>query len=163
MVLVASAAVVAAPLAKLLRIGNVLGYLLVCILIGPQVLGLVFDVTSVLHFAEFGVIMLLFVIGLDDRASGLKFGANATPSGGYFVLATDTGKSPFRSGILLARLFWRLDPNFFRVVLRFSGPPRGYLLRHSAYRLSIGTSMCFGVFISMLMLLFALTPRVKRK
>jgi glutathione-regulated potassium-efflux system protein KefB len=62
-----AAAVVAAPLAKLLRVGNVLGYLLVGVLIGPAGLGLVGDVESVLHFAEFGVIMLLFVIGLELR------------------------------------------------------------------------------------------------
>ncbi len=66
-----AAAVVAAPLAKLLRIGNVLGYLLVGVLIGPAVLGLVSDVNSVLHFAEFGVIMLLFVIGLELRPKRL--------------------------------------------------------------------------------------------
>src|SRR5262245_26173219 len=62
-----AAAVVAAPLAKLLRVGNVLGYLLVGVLIGPAGLRLVGDVESVLHFAEFGVIMLLFVIGLELR------------------------------------------------------------------------------------------------
>ncbi|HXE85867.1 MAG TPA: monovalent cation:proton antiporter-2 (CPA2) family protein, partial [Hyphomicrobiaceae bacterium] len=62
-----AAAVVAAPLAKLLRVGNVLGYLLVGVLIGPAALGLVSDVGSVLHLAEFGVIMLLFVIGLELR------------------------------------------------------------------------------------------------
>src|SRR6185437_4725244 len=56
-----------APLAKLLRVGNVLGYLLVGVLIGPATLGLVSDVGSVLHLAEFGVIMLLFVIGLELR------------------------------------------------------------------------------------------------
>jgi glutathione-regulated potassium-efflux system protein KefB len=62
-----AAAVVAAPLAKLLRVGNVLGYLLVGVLIGPAVSGLVSDVKSVLHFAEFGVTLLLFVIGLELR------------------------------------------------------------------------------------------------
>ncbi len=66
-----AAAVVAAPLAKLLRVGNVLGYLLVGVLIGPGVLGLVPDVDLVLHFAEFGVIMLLFVIGLELRPKRL--------------------------------------------------------------------------------------------
>ena len=66
-----AAAVVAAPLAKLLRIGNVLGYLLVGVLIGPATFGLVSDVKSVLHFAEFGVIMLLFVIGLELRPKRL--------------------------------------------------------------------------------------------
>ena len=62
-----AAAVIAAPLAKLLRVGTVLGYLLVGVLIGPAVLRLVPNVDSVLHFAEFGVIMLLFVIGLELR------------------------------------------------------------------------------------------------
>src|SRR5512145_2495743 len=64
-----AAAVVAAPLAKLLRISNVLGYLLVGVLIGPAGLRLVGQVKEeeVLHFAEFGVIMLLFVIGLELR------------------------------------------------------------------------------------------------
>jgi glutathione-regulated potassium-efflux system protein KefB len=62
-----AAAVVAAPLARFLRIGNVLGYLLVGVVIGPAALGLVSDVKSVLSFSEFGVIMLLFVIGLELR------------------------------------------------------------------------------------------------
>ena len=69
-----AAAVVAAPIAKLLRIGNVLGYLLVGVLIGPFGLGLVYsvyEVNSVLHLAEFGVIMLLFVIGLELRPKRL--------------------------------------------------------------------------------------------
>ncbi|MBX9590020.1 MAG: monovalent cation:proton antiporter-2 (CPA2) family protein [Hyphomonadaceae bacterium] len=69
-----AAAVVAAPLAKLLRIGNVLGYLLVGVLIGPFGLGFVYtvyEVNSVLHLAEFGVIMLLFVIGLELRPKRL--------------------------------------------------------------------------------------------
>jgi glutathione-regulated potassium-efflux system protein KefB len=69
--LLLAAAVVAAPLAKLLRVGNVLGYLLVGVLIGPGALGLVSDVESVLHLAEFGVIMLLFVIGLELRPKRL--------------------------------------------------------------------------------------------
>ena len=65
-----AAAVVAAPLAKLLRIGNVLGYLLVGVLIGPFGLGFVYsvyEVSSILHFAEFGVVLLLFLIGLELR------------------------------------------------------------------------------------------------
>jgi glutathione-regulated potassium-efflux system protein KefB len=60
-----AAAVVAAPLAKLLRVGNVLGYLAIGVLIGYS--GLVTDARSVLHFAEFGVTLLLFVIGLELR------------------------------------------------------------------------------------------------
>ena len=63
-----AAAVFAAPLAKRLGIGSVLGYLFAGILIGPSVLGVVYSayqVDSVLHIAEFGVVMLLFLIGLE--------------------------------------------------------------------------------------------------
>jgi glutathione-regulated potassium-efflux system protein KefB len=69
-----AAAVVAAPLAKVLRIGNVLGYLLVGVLIGPYGLGFVYsvyEVSSILHFAEFGVVLLLFLIGLELRPKRL--------------------------------------------------------------------------------------------
>jgi glutathione-regulated potassium-efflux system protein KefB len=69
-----AAAVAAAPLAKLLRIGNVLGYLLVGVLIGPFGLGFVYsvyEVNSVLHFAEFGIVLLLFLIGLELRPKRL--------------------------------------------------------------------------------------------
>jgi glutathione-regulated potassium-efflux system protein KefB len=69
-----AAAVVAAPLAKLLGIGNVLGYLLVGVMIGPFGLGFVYsvyEVSSILHFAEFGVVLLLFLIGLELRPKRL--------------------------------------------------------------------------------------------
>lgn len=75
-----AAAVVAAPLAKLLRIGNVLGYLLVGVLIGPFGLGFVYsvyEVSSILHFAEFGVVLLLFLIGLELRPKRLWAMRNA--------------------------------------------------------------------------------------
>src|SRR4029434_2284976 len=61
-------------LAKVLRIGNVLGYLLVGVLIGPFGLGFVltiYEVNTVLHFAEFGVVLLLFLIGLELRPKRL--------------------------------------------------------------------------------------------
>jgi glutathione-regulated potassium-efflux system protein KefB len=54
-----------APLAKYLRIGSVLGYLLAGIVIGPHVLGVFREVENILHVAEFGVVLLLFVIGLE--------------------------------------------------------------------------------------------------
>lgn len=60
-----TAAVVAVPLSKRLGMGSVLGYLLAGVLIGPHALGLIPDPERVLHFAEFGVVMLLFLIGLE--------------------------------------------------------------------------------------------------
>ena len=59
------AAVVAVPIAKRLGLGSVLGYLIAGILIGP-VIGLVGSETRELqHFAEFGVVMMLFLVGLE--------------------------------------------------------------------------------------------------
>lgn len=65
-----SAAVVSVPLAKRLGLGSVLGYLLAGIVIGPAVLGLLGDEShDVMHFAEFGVVMMLFLIGLELKPS----------------------------------------------------------------------------------------------
>lgn len=65
-VLLATAAV-AAPLARTLRIGSVLGYLAAGVLIGPHALGFFTDVESILHVAELGIVFLLFLIGLELR------------------------------------------------------------------------------------------------
>lgn len=59
------AAVVAVPIAQRLGLGSVLGYLLAGVAIGPWGLGLISDVDEILHFAEFGVVLLLFLIGLE--------------------------------------------------------------------------------------------------
>src|SRR5215210_7952138 len=65
-----AAALVSVPIAKRLGLGSVLGYLLAGVAIGPYVLRLVGDETSeILHVAEFGVVMMLFVIGLELRPS----------------------------------------------------------------------------------------------
>ncbi|ELS0754187.1 glutathione-regulated potassium-efflux system protein KefB [Vibrio vulnificus] len=60
-----SAAVVAVPLAQRSGLGSVLGYLLAGVAIGPLGLGLISDVDAILHFAELGVVLLLFLIGLE--------------------------------------------------------------------------------------------------
>ncbi|CAN5183891.1 glutathione-regulated potassium-efflux system protein KefC [soil metagenome] len=59
------AAVIAVPIAKRLGLGAVLGYLLAGIAIGPWGLKLINEVEDILHFSEFGVVLLLFVIGLE--------------------------------------------------------------------------------------------------
>lgn len=59
------AAIIAVPLAKRLGLGSVLGYLIAGVIIGP-VIGLVGDETATIqHFAEFGVVMMLFLVGLE--------------------------------------------------------------------------------------------------
>ena len=65
------AAVVSVPIAKRLGLGSVLGYLIAGVLIGPFVFHLVGDQTHVMHFAEFGVGMMLFLVGLELRPSRL--------------------------------------------------------------------------------------------
>jgi glutathione-regulated potassium-efflux system ancillary protein KefC len=60
-----SAAVIAVPLAKRLGLGSVLGYLIAGVAIGPWGLRLINNVSDILHFAEFGVVLLLFLIGLE--------------------------------------------------------------------------------------------------
>jgi glutathione-regulated potassium-efflux system protein KefB len=61
------AAVVAVPLFRRLGLGSVLGYFAAGLLVGPSVLGLFTDAPSILHFSELGVVMFLFVIGLEMR------------------------------------------------------------------------------------------------
>jgi monovalent cation:proton antiporter-2 (CPA2) family protein len=65
-----TAAVVSVPLMKRLGLGSALGYLLAGVLIGPFFLKLVgAEGTDIMHFAEFGVVMMLFLIGLEVRPS----------------------------------------------------------------------------------------------
>jgi glutathione-regulated potassium-efflux system ancillary protein KefC len=59
------AAVVTVPIAKRFGLGAVLGYLLAGMAIGPWGLHLITRVTDILHFSEFGVVLLLFLIGLE--------------------------------------------------------------------------------------------------
>ena len=60
-----SAAVIAVPLSKALGLGSIIGYLGAGIAIGPWGLGLVTNVDDILHFAEFGVVLMLFLVGLE--------------------------------------------------------------------------------------------------
>ena len=60
-----AAAVVAVPLSKKLGLGAIVGYLAAGMAIGPWGLGLVRNVQDILHFAEFGVVLMLFLVGLE--------------------------------------------------------------------------------------------------
>jgi len=60
-----SAAVIAVPLSQALGLGSIIGYLVAGIAIGPWGLGLVTNVEDILHFAEFGVVLMLFLVGLE--------------------------------------------------------------------------------------------------
>src|SRR4051812_16630432 len=60
-----SAAVIVVPLSRAIGLGSILGYLAAGIVIGPWGLGLVSNVEDILHFAEFGVVLMLFLVGLE--------------------------------------------------------------------------------------------------
>ncbi len=66
-----SAAVIAVPLSKALGLGAIIGYLTAGLAIGPWGLGLVTNVEDILHFAEFGVVLMLFLVGLELESKRL--------------------------------------------------------------------------------------------
>jgi len=98
------AAIVSVPLSRRLGLGSVLGYLLAGVLIGPFALKLITDQQRILHFAEFGVVMMLFIIGLELSPSKLwrlrreVFGAGSA--------------QVFASTALLALLAWAVGIHF---------------------------------------------------
>ena len=66
-----AAAVIAVPLFRLLRLSSILGYVAAGLVIGPWGLGLIRDAPGILSAAEFGVVLLLFVIGLELQPTRL--------------------------------------------------------------------------------------------
>ncbi len=84
-----AAAVIAVPVAKRLGLGSVLGYLIAGILIGP-VLGLIgSEAQDLRHFAEFGVVMMLFLVGLELEPMALwNMRARLIGLGGMQVVIT---------------------------------------------------------------------------
>ncbi|CAG9238554.1 Glutathione-regulated potassium-efflux system protein KefC [Paraburkholderia tropica] len=66
-----ASALIAVPLAVRLGFGSVLGYLVAGVMIGPWGLKLVTDIDSILHFSELGIVLMMFVIGLEMRVDAL--------------------------------------------------------------------------------------------
>ncbi len=111
-----AAAVVSVPIAKRLGLGSVLGYLIAGIAIGPFALGLVGESgQDVLHFAEFGVVMMLFLIGLELQPSllwrlrssilglgGLQVGVTAAVITGIAVALGLDWRSALAVGLILS-------------------------------------------------------------
>ncbi len=109
------AAVIAVPVFKRFGLGAVLGYLAAGVVLGPQVLGFVQDTDRILNAAEIGVVMLMFVIGLELSPSRLMvmrrtvFGAgalqvllSAAALGGLLLLNHFSWKSALVVGTALA-------------------------------------------------------------
>lgn len=101
-----TAAIVSVPIAKRLGLGSVLGYLLAGAAIGPFALRLVEGGGGgVMHYAEFGVVMMLFLIGLEVRPSRLwELRGPVFGLGGSQVLGTALAIIPVA---LLCGLPWR--------------------------------------------------------
>ncbi len=109
------AAIIAVPLSRKFGLGAVLGYLGAGMLIGPWGLKLIDDVGTMLHVSEFGVVLLLFVIGLELQPSRLwvlrkqvfglgsaQVAATALLLGGIALLAGLTWQAALVIGIGLA-------------------------------------------------------------
>ncbi len=95
-----AAAVVAVPVFKRLGLGAVLGYLAAGVAIGPSGFGFIHEVDSTLHFAELGVVLLMFLVGLELQPARLwQLRAQVFQYGGLQVAV---------SAVLLAPLAWLL-------------------------------------------------------
>jgi monovalent cation:proton antiporter-2 (CPA2) family protein len=111
-----AAAVISVPIAKRLGLGSVLGYLIAGIAVGPFGLGLVGEEgQDVLHFAEFGVVMMLFLIGLELQPSllwrlrstilglgGLQVGITAVVIAGIAIAAGLDWRSALAIGLVFS-------------------------------------------------------------
>ena len=83
------AGVIAVPIATRLGLGSVLGYLIAGIVISPLLAGLGVDVIAIQHFAEFGVVMMLFLVGLELEPKMLwNMRAKLLGLGGLQVIGT---------------------------------------------------------------------------
>ena len=112
-----AAAVIAAPIATRLGLGSVLGYLMAGIALGPAAAGFIggSQGESVMHFAEFGVIVMLFLVGLELQPSklwelrmpilglgGLQVAGVASAIGGAAYLMGMDWKTALTVGLVLA-------------------------------------------------------------
>jgi glutathione-regulated potassium-efflux system ancillary protein KefC len=100
-----AAAVVCVPIASRLKLGSVLGYLAAGCLIGPFGLGVVDDPAATMHFAEIGVVLMLFVIGLELDTAHLWTMRRAVFRGGTIQLAS--AAVPLGLGAYLVGLPWQ--------------------------------------------------------
>lgn len=86
-----AATVIAVPIFKKFKLGAILGYLVAGLVIGPQVMNWVNDPQTILHFAELGVVLLLFVIGLElqpEKLWGMRNQILFTGGGQLLISAT---------------------------------------------------------------------------
>lgn len=100
-----AAAVICVPIAKRLGLGSVLGYLIAGAAIGPWGLKLVADVESIMHFSEFGVVLMLFVIGLELEPKRLMSMRKSVFGGGALQLGLCG--AALAAGALMLGIGWK--------------------------------------------------------
>jgi len=100
-----AAAVICVPIAKRLGLGAVLGYLIAGAVIGPWGLRFIADVETTMHFSEFGVVLMLFVIGLELEPKRLMTMRKSVFGGGSLQMAL-CGVA-LAGGALLLGLDWK--------------------------------------------------------
>lgn len=100
-----AAAVVLVPIAKRIGLGSVLGYLIAGVLVGPHALGLITRVESIMHFAEFGIVLMLFLIGLELDLKRLWQMRTQVFGGGALQMAACG--LPLALGLAAAGLAWQ--------------------------------------------------------
>lgn len=91
-----AAAAICLPLSKRFGLGVVVGYLVAGLIIGPQVLGLIPSAEDVLHFSELGIVLFLFLVGLElqpKKVWGLRHELGI--SGGLQMLLCTLGLAVF--------------------------------------------------------------------
>ncbi|MBA4396492.1 MAG: potassium transporter [Syntrophus sp. (in: bacteria)] len=101
-----TAAIICVPIAKRLGMGSVLGYLVAGIAIGPFALGFIGrEGQDIMHFAEFGVVMMLFLIGLELEPSHFwRMRHRIVGMGGVQLIAT---AAIVCGGLMLLNFNWR--------------------------------------------------------
>lgn len=99
-----ASAAISVPIAKKLGLGSVLGYLIAGIVIGPFGASLIHDVEAIMHFTEFSVVMMLFLVGLELKPSLLwQLKSSILGFGGTQVIVTST----LIAGIAIIFLPWQ--------------------------------------------------------
>ncbi|WP_046111602.1 glutathione-regulated potassium-efflux system protein KefC [Aquincola tertiaricarbonis] len=101
-----AAAVIAVPLARAVGLGSIVGYLAAGIVIGPSGAGLVSDPQAMLHFAEFGVVLMLFLVGLELEPRRLW--AMRQPIFGWGSVQTFGSTAALMGVAVAAGVDWRL-------------------------------------------------------
>jgi len=106
LVIFLASALITVPVAVRLGFGAVLGYLVAGVMIGPWTLQLVTDVDAILHFSELGIVLMMFVIGLEMRMGALW--AMRRTIFGYGAMQMTVCAAGLSGIFLLLGLPWRI-------------------------------------------------------